>query len=250
MQNKKIYLIIAIFIFVGGLLFYIYSQPKQKTGQIDNITTNGTVKKEDGTSMANPASVNCEKMGGKLSIEKKPGGGEYGVCIFGDNRQCEEWALFRGECPAGGIKVTGFITDVQKYCAITGGSFIPDKKEPGTEKGTCKLPDGSICDSQDYYEGKCPNKEQTPSLDKTSEIIKATFLCKNNKSIEAEFATSSVSLKLSDERTVKLNQALSASGARYANKDESFVFWNKGNTAFIEENNTITFQECVEKNPR
>ena len=28
---------------------------------------------------------------------------------------------------------------------------------------------------------------------------------------------------------------MSGSGARYANKDESFVFWNKGNTAFITE---------------
>ena len=28
-----------------------------------------------------------------------------------------------------------------------------------------------------------------------------------------------------------LNQAVSASGARYANNDESFVFWTKGNSA-------------------
>jgi predicted metal-dependent phosphoesterase TrpH len=34
-------------------------------------------------------------------------GGEYGICVFEDNRQCEEWALFRGECPAGGRKATG-----------------------------------------------------------------------------------------------------------------------------------------------
>ena len=30
-------------------------------------------------------------------------------------------------------------------------------------------------------------------------------------------------------------QAMSASGARYANKDETFVFWNKGDTAFVTE---------------
>jgi membrane-bound inhibitor of C-type lysozyme len=28
---------------------------------------------------------------------------------------------------------------------------------------------------------------------------------------------------------------MSGSGARYANADESFVFWNKGDTAFITE---------------
>jgi len=27
----------------------------------------------------------------------------------------------------------------------------------------------------------------------------------------------------------------STSGARYANKDETFVFWNKGDTAFVTE---------------
>ena len=29
--------------------------------------------------------------------------------------------------------------------------------------------------------------------------------------------------------------SISASGARYANKDETFVFWNKGDTAFVTE---------------
>jgi putative hemolysin/predicted metal-dependent phosphoesterase TrpH len=57
--------------------------------------------------IANPASVNCINKGGTLSIQKSADGGEYGICIFEDNRQCEEWALFRGECPAGGRKATG-----------------------------------------------------------------------------------------------------------------------------------------------
>ena len=42
-----------------------------------------------------------------------------------------------------------------------------------------------------------------------------------------------------------LLQAISASGARYANTDESFVFWTKGNTAFIEENHKTTFKDCI-----
>jgi membrane-bound inhibitor of C-type lysozyme len=44
-----------------------------------------------------------------------------------------------------------------------------------------------------------------------------------------------------------LPQAPSASGARYANGDESIVFWNKGNTAFIEEGGRTTYQGCVAK---
>ncbi len=45
--------------------------------------------------MANPASVNCQREGGKSEIRRDAQGGEYGVCVFEDGRQCEEWALFR-----------------------------------------------------------------------------------------------------------------------------------------------------------
>ena len=41
--------------------------------------------------------------------------------------------------------------------------------------------------------------------------------------------------------------ALSASGARYANPDESLVFWNKGNTAFLEARGQTTIAGCVAK---
>jgi len=59
-------------------------------------------KTDNKTGIANPASVNCIDKGGVLSIQKRGDGGEYGICIFEDNSQCEEWALFRGECSAGG----------------------------------------------------------------------------------------------------------------------------------------------------
>ncbi len=51
--------------------------------------------------MPNPASVNCEAQGGTLEIRQDTGGGEYGMCIFTDNTECEEWALLRGTCAAG-----------------------------------------------------------------------------------------------------------------------------------------------------
>ncbi|MDQ7840937.1 MAG: DUF333 domain-containing protein [bacterium] len=60
--------------------------------------------------IANPASDNCAKQGGTPAIKKRGDGGEYGVWMFADNRQCEEWAMLRGECPVGGIKITGYLT--------------------------------------------------------------------------------------------------------------------------------------------
>ncbi|MFM7173460.1 MAG: DUF333 domain-containing protein [Caldilinea sp.] len=36
-------------------------------------------------------------MGGTLEIRQGEGG-EVGYCVFADGSECEEWALFRGEC--------------------------------------------------------------------------------------------------------------------------------------------------------
>jgi len=51
--------------------------------------------------MPNPASVYCEEQGGKIEIRTQDDGGQYGVCIFPDGSECEEWAFFRGECKPG-----------------------------------------------------------------------------------------------------------------------------------------------------
>ena len=76
----------------------------------------------------------------------------------------------------------------------------------------------------------------------------AVFNCDEQKNITAKFYIGDdkyVDLTLSDGRKLSVPHAISASGARYANADESFVFWNKGNTAFVTENGTTTFSGCV-----
>lgn len=52
-----------------------------------------------------------------------------------------------------------------------------------------------------------------------------------------------VEIALSDGRKMILRQTVSASGARYANTDESIVFWIKGDTAFLEENGEKTYRD-------
>ena len=105
--------------------------------------------------MANPASVNCIQQGGTLSIEEG-GSGQIGVCYFEDNRQCEEWTLMRGECPAGGVKVTGYVTPAGRYCAITGGMYMTaGNNGADDEQGVCAFKDGGQCDVWDYYNGFC-----------------------------------------------------------------------------------------------
>jgi putative hemolysin len=105
--------------------------------------------------LANPASQNCVRQGGTLTIERRPDGGQYGVCVFTDNYQCEEWALFRGECPKSGLRVTGYVTPAGRYCAITGGRYTVVTESAAGETGVCSLPGGKTCDAAAYYGGTC-----------------------------------------------------------------------------------------------
>ncbi len=61
-----------------------------------------------------------------------------------------------------------------------------------------------------------------------------------------------VVLTLADGKKLNLPQTMSGSGIRYANTDESFVFWSKGDTAFVEEGpkQTQTYSGCVGKKTR
>jgi putative hemolysin len=55
-------------------------------------------KDTGGTGLANPASVYCQEQGYTLEIRTDTDGGQYGVCVFPDGTECDEWAFFRGEC--------------------------------------------------------------------------------------------------------------------------------------------------------
>ena len=101
--------------------------------------------------MANPASVNCIKKGGTLEMRENKKG-QYGVCVFEDNRQCEEWALFRGDCPEGGVKITGYVNEAEIFCAIIGGEV-----EVVGESTMCKRVDGTYCNAQSNLDGDCPD---------------------------------------------------------------------------------------------
>lgn len=103
---------------------------------------------DDKLKLANPASGFCVEKGGTVKIMTKPEGGQYGVCLFEDNKQCEEWALMRGDCPVGGVRITGYNTPEGVYCAITGGRPKDDEKK-------CMTKSGELCDAVAYYNGEC-----------------------------------------------------------------------------------------------
>jgi putative hemolysin len=83
-------------------------------------------------------------------------GGEYGVCVFADNQQCDEWTLTRGDCPLVGAKITGYVTQAAQLCAITGGAYkVTTHSKTDQEQGACTLNTGKTCDAGDYFNGKC-----------------------------------------------------------------------------------------------
>ena len=133
-----------------------------KTAEVNWRCTGAVVPTDTpqpGGGVANPASENCVKQGGTLTIQQRGDGGEYGICLFEDNRQCEEWALLNGDCPVGGLKVTGYVTPAAQYCAITGGTYtVTGNANTPDETGTCTFKNGKTCDAGDYYNGKCSAK--------------------------------------------------------------------------------------------
>ncbi len=147
-MNKKILVVLAVILAVVVMaLTWSSFAPKgsEPTTQQPDANQN--------TQLANPASVNCVEKGGFLRIVKRGDGGEYGICFFEDNRQCEEWALMRGDCPVGGLKITGYATEAAQYCVITGGTYTIIDGQADPETGTCAFPDGSSCDVWNYYNG-------------------------------------------------------------------------------------------------
>ena len=96
----------------------------------------------------------------------------------------------------------------------------------------------------------------------TKPINTVSYICSSGKVVIAKFyqgadkpvsspnqppiPTGSVALQLGDGRSVSLAQTISADGGRYADPDESFVFWSKGNGAFITETNlnNMTYKDC------
>lgn len=108
--------------------------------------------------LANPASQNCIVTGGRLQFELAGNGAEYGVCVFEDNRQCEEWALYREECPLGGVKISGNATRAARYCSVRGGRYEVTRSASDSlkEQGLCTLPSGHRCDAHGLFMGGCP----------------------------------------------------------------------------------------------
>lgn len=90
------------------------------------------------------------------------------------------------------------------------------------------------------------SQPQIDSQEKSSEIKNFVFTCSDNikGSVVFNIPQKTVSVQVNQD-TYNLVLGMSASGSRYVNEDESFVFWEKGGTAFIEIRGVIAHKDCV-----
>jgi putative hemolysin len=101
---------------------------------------------EEPEEMANPASVHCVEQGGTLDIRTDEAGGQYGICVFADGSECDEWEFYRGECaPGGGAEIAN---PASVYCVEQGGTL-------DLESGMCTFADGSQCEEWAFFRGEC-----------------------------------------------------------------------------------------------
>lgn len=115
--------------------------------------------------VANPASENCVTQGGTLKIETAGDSSEFGLCMFSETMACEEWALFRGDCPVGGVDISNIQSPQVIYCLVTGNQYTTMEYDtaPPSIKELCIMPDGGNCELLDYYTGRCrPEPTQAP----------------------------------------------------------------------------------------
>ena len=99
MSRNSIFLIMGLCL-IAGIFIAGCTQPSTTA---PTQTATPTVQPAS-AGIANPASVNCGKVGGTTEIKKNADGSEYGMCTFANGTSCEEWALFRGEgCNAGPV---------------------------------------------------------------------------------------------------------------------------------------------------
>lgn len=158
---RMLYIIIGILLgatLVGGVYYLstavAQKTPQQNTDRIYPTITPTPIKSgqtpQKSQSLANPASVYCGKQGGTTVIQTNGSGGQYGLCDFGSGMMCEEWAMYRGECPTDGIRTTGYDNIQQKYCAWSGGQTL------AVQNATCTFKNGKSCSVEAFYNGSCP----------------------------------------------------------------------------------------------
>lgn len=125
MNFKFVFIWISI---IGIGLFAVSCTDLSDQGNSSVNSTNNTVNTVNHTAnntangsaqIPNPASQFCEKNGGTLEIRTASDGSQAGYCTI-NGRECEEWALYNGNC-----EVTHICTEPERAAGICTMDYNP-----------------------------------------------------------------------------------------------------------------------------
>ena len=161
MTSKNTLLLIMGLLIVAGIFIAGCTQPTTPAQTPATTTPVVTTEGPGMAGLANPASVNCGKIGGTTDIKTNPDGSQYGMCNFPNGTACEEWALFRGEGCNAGVAVTtttaaqiGMANPAAVNCGKVGATSEILKNPDGSEYGMCKFTNGTSCEEWALFRGE------------------------------------------------------------------------------------------------
>ena len=92
-KSGIIAIVFAALIVMGYALYNNFDNSEGESCVSEDVCSVGMLN----LTLANPASVYCEGNNGTVDIRTDENG-QYGVCVFEDGSECEEWKFYRGEC--------------------------------------------------------------------------------------------------------------------------------------------------------
>lgn len=97
-KGVKISLIVLAVILILAIGYVSYSRNSEQGEFCVSDDVCSVDQNNQNAQLANPASVYCVEHNGTLDIRTDETGGQYGVCVFDDGTECDEWKFFNGEC--------------------------------------------------------------------------------------------------------------------------------------------------------
>ncbi|MCU0652741.1 MAG: DUF333 domain-containing protein [Candidatus Pacebacteria bacterium] len=97
---KKILLFVILVIIAGAAFYYLNMVKTPAVQAPEGFAPPGTdtvpvgEAGDNGTGIANPASVYCGQQGGQTKIVEGEGG-QQGICVLSNGAECDEWEFFR-----------------------------------------------------------------------------------------------------------------------------------------------------------
>lgn len=141
-MSTKFFLPILLVLVLAGAGCSQKTKTPNTDGQNASTTAVNGAKDDElakDTALSNPATVYCLSQGGKFSMRKALDGSTEGYCELPNNIQCEEWAYYRGECPAGVKSKTATTTsETTTSTPMAQTTSTASVNEPEREDGPAK----------------------------------------------------------------------------------------------------------------